>query len=74
MLKHFELIANSSKLKHILYNVPSRTITDLADETTLKLAQIENIVGLKDATADMFRITNLVKKNKPKDFFIVKRG
>jgi len=70
LLKHFELIANSSKLKHILYNVPSRTITDLADETTLKLAQIENIVGIKDATADMFRITNLVK-NKPRDFSLL---
>ena len=70
LLKHFELIANSSKLKHILYNVPSRTITDLADETTLKLAQIENIVGIKDATADMFRVTNLVK-NKPKDFSLL---
>ena len=70
LLKHFESIANSSKLKHILYNVPSRTITDLADETTLKLAQIENIVGLKDATANMFRITNLVK-NKPKDFSLL---
>ena len=41
---------------------PLRTITDLADETTLKLAQIENIVGIKDATADMFRDYNLVKK------------
>ena len=70
LLKHFELIANSSKLKHILYNVPSRTITDLADETTLKLAQIENIIGIKDATSDMFRITNLVK-NKPKDFSLL---
>ena len=70
LLKHFELIANSSKLKHILYNVPSRTITDLADETTLKLAQIENIVGIKDATADMFRVTNLVK-NKPRDFSLL---
>ena len=70
LLKHFELIANSSKLKHILYNVPSRTITDLADETTLKLAQIENIIGIKDATADMFRVTNLVK-NKPKDFSLL---
>ena len=70
LLKHFESIAISSKLKHILYNVPSRTITDLADETTLKLAQIENIVGLKDATANMFRITNLVK-NKPKDFSLL---
>ena len=70
LLKHFESIANSSKLKHILYNVPSRTITDLADETTLKLAQIENIVGLKDATANMYRITNLVK-NKPKDFSLL---
>ena len=70
LIKHFELIANSSKLKHILYNVPSRTITDLADETTLKLAQIENIIGIKDATADMFRVTNLVK-NKPKDFSLL---
>jgi 4-hydroxy-tetrahydrodipicolinate synthase len=70
LLKHFELIAHSSKLKHILYNVPSRTITDLADETTLKLAQIENIVGIKDATADMYRVTNLVK-NKPKDFLLL---
>ena len=70
LLKHFELIANSSKLKHILYNVPSRTITDLTDETTLKLAQIENIIGIKDATSDMFRITNLVK-NKPNDFSLL---
>lgn len=70
LLKHFESIANSSKLKHILYNVPSRTITDLADETTLTLAQIDNIVGIKDATANMFRITNLVK-NKPKNFSLL---
>ena len=70
LFKHFESIANSSKLKHILYNVPSRTITDLADVTTLKLAQIENIIGIKDATADMFRITNLIKY-KPKDFLLL---
>ncbi len=46
----------------ILYNVPGRTVADLANETTLRLAQIPGIVGIKDATGDIGRGTELIKR------------
>ena len=45
----------------ILYNVPGRTVADLANETVLRLAQVPGIVGIKDATADLGRGSELVK-------------
>ena len=45
----------------ILYNVPGRTVADLATETTLRLAEVPGIVGIKDATADMGRGSELLK-------------
>jgi hypothetical protein len=46
----------------ILYNVPGRTVADLGNETTLRLAQIPGIVGLKDATGDLARAADLLKR------------
>ena len=70
LYQHFMAIANVSRRPIILYNVPSRTGCNLADDTVLRLATAStNIVGLKDATGDMVRCSYLVK-NKPEEFAI----
>ena len=60
MFQHFKAIASSINLPIVLYNVPSRTASDLSNETVLRLSQIENIVGLKDATGDVARARDLM--------------
>lgn len=49
MYQHFRAIAEAVELPLILYNVPGRTVADMQNDTVLRLAQIDNIVGLKDA-------------------------
>ncbi len=56
LYQHFKAIAQSTDLPQILYNVPGRTVTDLLPETVARLAKIDNIVGLKDATGDVSRV------------------
>jgi len=56
---HFRAIADSTGVPLILYDVPSRTITGLADETIARLAEHTRIIGLKDATGDVTRPTRL---------------
>jgi 4-hydroxy-tetrahydrodipicolinate synthase len=70
MYQHFRKVAETVDLPVILYNVPSRTVADLANDTTLRLAQIPNIVGLKDATGDMLRAADLLKRA-PKNFSLL---
>ena len=53
LLEHFRAIAAGTKLPCILYNVPSRTITNLAPETVVELSRTDNIVGLKEASGDL---------------------
>src|SRR5580765_2153074 len=53
LYRHFRAIAEAVEIPLILYNVPGRTVADLANETTLRLAQIPNIIGIKDATANV---------------------
>src|SRR5512138_1249957 len=55
MFRHFEAIAKATKLPVILYNVPSRTACDLLTETVARLADHDNIVGIKDATGNLVR-------------------
>jgi len=61
LYRHFRAIAEKVDLPLILYNVPGRTVADLANETVLRLAQVPGIVGIKDATADLGRGSELVK-------------
>lgn len=56
---HFRAIAESTGLPLILYDVPSRTVCGLADETVARLAELPQIIGLKDATGDVARPTRL---------------
>ena len=59
---HFKAIAEAVDLPHIVYNVPGRTVADLSNDTLLRLAQIPNILGVKDATGNLERGTDLVRR------------
>ncbi|MBM3115558.1 4-hydroxy-tetrahydrodipicolinate synthase [Jeongeupia naejangsanensis] len=67
---HFRAIAEESGLPTLLYNVPGRTITDMSNDTVLRLAEIPGIVGVKDATADQERAADLIRRA-PKGFAIL---
>jgi len=61
MYRHFRAVAERTPLPMVLYNVPGRTGADLSTETTLRLADVPGIVGIKDATADVGRGSELIK-------------
>jgi 4-hydroxy-tetrahydrodipicolinate synthase len=65
LYRHFKAIAEAVDIPQILYNVPGRTVADLANDTTLRLAQIPNIVGIKDATANLERGADLLRRRPP---------
>jgi len=62
LYRHFRTIAESVELPLILYNVPGRTVADLSNDTTLRLAEVPNIVGLKDATGNLDRACDLIER------------
>lgn len=57
---HFKAIAETTSLPCVLYNVPSRTSLNMEDSTTLRLAEIDNIVGVKEASSDPVQIAKIV--------------
>ncbi len=60
LYQHFKAIAEAVEIPHILYNVPGRTVVDIHNDTTLRLAEIPNIIGIKDATGDIGRGSDLL--------------
>jgi len=62
LFRHFEAIAKSTKLPIILYNVPTRTACDLLTDTVVRLAELPNVVAIKDATGNLVRGSELVAK------------
>ncbi|MBM3354686.1 MAG: 4-hydroxy-tetrahydrodipicolinate synthase [Betaproteobacteria bacterium] len=62
LYRHFRRIAEAVDLPMILYNVPVRTVTDMHNDTVLRLAQVPGIIGIKDATANMERGTDLIRR------------
>lgn len=69
LYQHFKAIAEAVDMPHILYNVPGRTVADMSNDTVLRLAQIPNIIGIKDATGNIGRGSELLLRA-PKDFAI----
>ncbi len=59
---HFKAIAEAVDLPQIVYNVPGRTVADLSNDTLLRLAEIPNIVGVKDATANIERGIDVIRR------------
>lgn len=66
---HFKAIAEAVDMPHILYNVPGRTCVDMHNDIVLRLAQIPNVVGIKDASGDIERGSDLLQRA-PKDFAV----
>ncbi|TAK66676.1 MAG: 4-hydroxy-tetrahydrodipicolinate synthase [Betaproteobacteria bacterium] len=69
MYRHFRAIAEAVDLPLILYNVPGRTVADLQNDTVLRLAEVANVVGIKDATANLERASDLLRRA-PKGFAV----
>lgn len=67
---HFKAIAEAVDIPQILYNVPGRTSRNMDNDTVIRLSEISNIVGIKDATADMQAGVELIA-NTADDFFVV---
>ena len=75
LYRHFRAIAEKVDLPVLLYNVPGRTVADLSNDTILRLAEIPGIVGIKDATADLGRGSELLKRlNATRRDFVVYSG
>jgi len=70
LYQHFRKIVETVDLPMILYNVPGRCVADLSNETVLRLAEIPNVIGIKDATGDIPRAV-LLMRDAPKDFLVI---
>jgi 4-hydroxy-tetrahydrodipicolinate synthase len=73
MLAHFEAIAKNTKLPILIYNIPGRTGKNIEPQTIIQLAEIDNIVGLKDACADLAQTMEIMAgtKRKGKTFYVL---
>lgn len=69
LYQHFKAIAEAVDLPVILYNVPGRTVADMSNDTILRLAQVKNIIGVKDATGNIARGYDLLRRA-PSDFAV----
>ena len=61
MLAHYESLANATKLPIVIYNVPGRTGVNIKPETVAKLAKIENIVGIKEASGNVDQASEIMR-------------
>jgi 4-hydroxy-tetrahydrodipicolinate synthase len=68
--QHFKAIAKASPLPVILYNVPGRTASNITAETTLRLAKLKNIVGIKEASGNLEQCMRIAKE-KPIEFMLI---
>jgi len=69
LFEHFKTIAQGTTLPCILYNVPSRTVTNLAPDTVIRLSKIDNIVGIKEASGNLDQIAKIIEGT-GKDFLV----
>jgi 4-hydroxy-tetrahydrodipicolinate synthase len=70
IVQHFTAIADTSPVPVILYNVPGRTASNLTAETTLRLANHQNIIGVKEASGNLEQCMRIAR-NAPKDFMLI---
>lgn len=69
LLQHFATIARGTRLPCVLYNVPSRTITNLMPETVIELSRVDNIVAIKEASGDLDQAARIIDGT-PSDFLL----
>ena len=71
IFQHYKAVAAASPVPVLLYNVPGRTSSNMKAETTLRIAhEVENVIGIKEASGDFNQCMQIVK-NKPKDFLVI---
>jgi len=70
IFQRYTAIANASKLPVLIYNVPGRTGVNMTAQTTLRLANHENIIGIKEATGDITQVLRILK-DAPEDFLVI---
>lgn len=70
IIAHYKILADSTDLPIILYNVPGRTGSNMAPETTLELAEVKNIVAVKEASGNMEQILQIIK-DRPQGFGVL---
>jgi 4-hydroxy-tetrahydrodipicolinate synthase len=61
LFQHFKSIAQSTRLPCIIYNVPSRTVTSISAETVIRLSQIDNIMGIKEASGNLEQVARIIQ-------------
>ena len=69
LYQHFKTVAQSTSLPCILYNVPSRTVVSLSADTVIRLSQIDNIIGIKEASGNLEQVAKIISDAK-EDFFV----
>ena len=62
LFQHFKTIAEGTGLPCVLYNVPSRTVTNLTADTVIRLSQIDNIIGVKEASGNLDQIARIINR------------
>jgi len=72
LYQHFKIVAESTSLPCILYNVPSRTVANLSADTVIKLSYIDNIIGIKEASGNLEQISRIISNTR--DDFLVWSG
>lgn len=70
MYLHFREIAEKVDIPMVLYNVPGRTVVSMQPETAARLAEIDNIIGIKEATGSIEQVSDVIRKC-PKDFIVL---
>lgn len=72
LYQHFKTVAQSTSLPCILYNVPSRTVVSLSADTVIRLSQIDNIIGIKEASGNLEQVAKIISD--AKEGFLVWSG
>lgn len=71
IFEHYKVVAKAAPVPVIIYNVPSRTGSNITAETTLKIAnEIKNIIGTKEASGNIEQVMSIIQ-NRPKDFLVI---
>jgi len=71
LYQHFKAIHDAADIPMILYNIPGRSVIDMTDATIVRLAKLDNVVGIKDATGDLARVGSLITELKGKEFCLL---
>ncbi|HID43345.1 MAG TPA: 4-hydroxy-tetrahydrodipicolinate synthase [Archaeoglobaceae archaeon] len=71
LYQHYRTIAESISIPVLIYNVPSRTGTNITPDVVEKLADIDNIIAIKEASGNLKQVCEIIKRTREKDFFVL---